>query len=166
MISLVQCTGIFPKYLSYGQKHVSKPPTLPFPPDPCSNAMQYIFPIPKMLRQIQIHLMPQFQTRRNIYLRDIDSNSFQVSSQCIADTTCLYHGLVTYSSPDASPSLEKIYLNSSAVKNNSPSLPLVRLSNVWLRIMVVHLRDADSWKPVNVNGSIGVHNVSWLGTDC
>jgi hypothetical protein len=101
-----------------------------------------------------------------VYLRDIDSNSFQVSSQCITNTTCLYYGLVTYSSPDASPSLEKTYLDSSAVKNNSPSLPLVRLSNVWLRIVVVQLRDADSWEPVNVDGSVGVDDVSWLGTDC
>jgi hypothetical protein len=101
-----------------------------------------------------------------MYLGDVDSNRLEVSSQCIANTTCLYHGLVAHSSSGASPSSKKTYLDSSAVKNKSPSLPLVRLSNVWLRIMVVHLRDADSWEPVNIHSSVSVDDVSWLGNDC
>jgi hypothetical protein len=88
----------FPKTSSIWIKRPSKTQTLPFPPDPYSNAMQYVFPTPKMLRRIQIHSMPRFQIGCNIHLRDVHSNGLQVSSQCIANTTCLYHGLVTCSS--------------------------------------------------------------------
>jgi hypothetical protein len=56
-------------------------------------------------------------------------------------------------------------LDSSAVQNNSPSLPLVGLSNAFLCIVCIQLRDTHSWKTVDIDSSVGIDDVCWLGND-
>lgn len=77
-------------------------------------------------------------------LGDVNSDSLQVSRQTIANSSSL---------------------NSSAVENNSPSLPLVGLLDVWVSIVLGEQVDADRWQAVDVDGVVGVDDVGWLGAD-
>jgi len=79
-----------------------------------------------------------------VYLGDVDSDSLKVGGKTVSNTRSL---------------------NSSAVQNQTPTLPLVGLSNVGLSIVRVELRDADRWEAVDIDCSVGIDDVGWLGAD-
>ena len=79
-----------------------------------------------------------------MHLGDVDSDSLKVGGKTVSNTRSL---------------------NSSAVQNQTPTLPLVDLSNVGLSIVCFELRDADRWETIDVDCSVGVDDVSWLRAD-
>ena len=79
-----------------------------------------------------------------MHLGDVDSDSLKVCSETVSNTGSL---------------------DSSAVQNETPPLPLVDLSNVGLSIVCFELRDADRWETIDVDCSVGVDDVSWLRAD-
>lgn len=99
-----------------------------------------------------------------MHLGDVDSDGLEVGSQAVSNATSLFILLVPCLKVMLWREMET-YLNSSAVQDKTPTLPLVDLSNVGLSIVRRELRDAHGWETVDVDCSVGVDNVGWLGAD-